>query len=173
MTATYRHVMDWLEWACIAICVVAVAAMTTFIFTGVVMRYGFSLGAQFAEPMSIYFSIQLTFYGAAVCWRAGSHLRLEFIVRTMPTFLQRIAARIVDALMIAICCFMIYFGISLVQTTWLQAYPEFEYIRVGWVYTAIPGGGLVTLLFVLEELMLPPRLVPQDADEVVEALETH
>jgi TRAP-type C4-dicarboxylate transport system permease small subunit len=156
MADAYRLAMDWLERIILAGCVLAIACMTTLIFIGVVMRYGFSLGAQFAEPMAIYFAIQLTFYGAAACYRAGTHLKLEFIVASMPPRLRWLSLHGVHALMAGIAIFMIVYGVSLVDTTWLQAYPEFESIRVGWVYTAIPGGGVALLLFVLESEFLPP-----------------
>ena len=156
MADAYRWAMDWLERIILAGCILAIACMTTLIFVGVVMRYGFSLGAQFAEPVSIYFAIQLTFYGAAACYRAGVHLKLEFIVSAMPERVRWLALHAVHAIMAAIAIFMVVYGISLVETTWLQSYPEFEYIRVGWVYTAIPGGGAALLLFVAESVFLPP-----------------
>jgi TRAP-type C4-dicarboxylate transport system permease small subunit len=74
----------------------------------------------------------------------------------MPPRLRWLSLHVVHALMAGIAIFMIVYGVSLVDTTWLQAYPEFESIRVGWVYTAIPGGGVVLLLFVLESEFLPP-----------------
>jgi TRAP-type C4-dicarboxylate transport system permease small subunit len=156
MATLYRTAMDWLERLCLGICIVAIASMTVLIFVGVVMRYGFSVGAQFAEPMAIYFQIQMTFYGAAACFRAGTHLRLEFVVKAMPELHRKLTGYAVDLLMGTVAVFMIIYGTSLVETTWLQAYPEFEYIRVGWVYTAIPIGGFVLLLFVLEAAFLPP-----------------
>jgi TRAP-type C4-dicarboxylate transport system permease small subunit len=38
-----------------------------------------------------------------------------------------------------------------VKTTFFQAYPEFQYIRVGVAYSAIPIAGLITFLFVVEK----------------------
>ncbi len=52
---------------------------------------------------------------------------------------------------------MMYYGADLVQTTWFQAYPEFTYIRVGAVYSAIPGGGFILLLFIIESVFYPGR----------------
>ena len=156
MSVLYRTAMDWLERLCLAICIIAITSMTTLIFIGVILRYGFSLGAQFAEPVSIYFAIQLTFYGAAACYRASAHLKLEFIVKAMPERMRALAGHGVHALMAMVGLFMIVYGISLVQTTWVQSYPEFEEIRVGWVYTAIPASGVVLVLFVLEAVLLGP-----------------
>jgi len=46
--------------------------------------------------------------------------------------------------------FLLCFTANLVQATWLQAYPEFVYIRVGMVYSAIPISGLIFLAFIVE-----------------------
>lgn len=150
MRARYISAMDKLYFLCIAIGVVSVVCMTVLIFTGVVMRYIFHVGAQFAEPMSIFFAVQLTMYGAAACYRARAHLGLELFVAMLPSWHRRIVQWTVLLLLAALATFMIVYGISLTNTTWFQAYPEFTYIRVGFVYSAIPGSGLVMLLFVIE-----------------------
>lgn len=150
MRALYVSAMDKLYLLCAGIAVVSVVCMTVLIFVGVVMRYVFLMGAQFAEPLSIFFAVQLTMYGAAACFRSRSHLSLELFVSMLPPERRRVADWIVFALMGAIAVFMVVYGVSLTDTTWFQAYPEFPYIRVGFVYSAIPGSGLVTLLFVIE-----------------------
>ena len=157
MRALYVSAMDKLYFACVAISVLSVVVMTCLIFTGVVMRYIFLVGAQFAEPLSIFFAVQLTMYGAAACYRARVHLSLEFFVAKLAPQWRRIADWAVFLLLAIVALFMIVYGISLTDTTWFQAYPEFPYIRVGFVYSAIPGSGLVTLLFVIEAAFFADR----------------
>ncbi len=153
MVATYTRLMDWLYIACIAVCVTSVVMMTGLIFSGVVMRYVFVMGARWAEPCSIFFTVQLTMYGAAAVYRTQGHLRLHVFVDMMPPPVQRAAGLFVELLMASIAVAMIIYGASLTQTTWFQSYPEFEYVRVGLVYSAIPGAGIVTLLFVVEKFL--------------------
>jgi TRAP-type C4-dicarboxylate transport system permease small subunit len=74
----------------------------------------------------------------------------------LPEGLQRWEVWLVDLLMAAICLFMVVYGASLVKTTYFQAYPEFQYIRVGVAYSAIPIAGLITLLFVVEKVFFKP-----------------
>jgi TRAP-type C4-dicarboxylate transport system permease small subunit len=150
MKDTYTRVMDLLYQLCMVICVVAVVFMTVLIFIGVVMRYVFLAGAQFAEPMSIFFAVQLTMYGAAACFRSQAHLRLALFVNMLPPRVRRAVEIVVDLLLAALALVMIYYGANLVQTTWFQAYPEFIYIRVGMVYSAIPISGVIFLLFIIE-----------------------
>ncbi len=75
MRAVYTGLMDKLYGLCIVICAVSIVVMTGLIFSGVIMRVGFLMGARFAEPSAIFFAVQMTMYGAAACYRAHVHLR--------------------------------------------------------------------------------------------------
>lgn len=162
--------MDYLFRLCVIWCSVAVVAMTVLIFTGVVMRYGFSVGARFAEPYSIFFAVQLAMYGAAACYRENAHLRLAFVVELLPERVARIVDLVAQLLLAAIAFAMIRYGANLAQTTWFQAYPEFEHIRVGVVYAAIPISGAIFLLFVIEHLLFGPQGVDVTEEEVRRAV---
>lgn len=153
----YVAAMDRLYAACAFICCASVVIMTILISFGVFSRYVLHLGAFYSEPISIFLAIQLTFYGAAVCYRANTHLRLEIVENAVSPLLGRILLGVIDLLMGGVSVFMIVFGANLVDVTFFQSYPEFEYVRVGVVYTAIPLGGLVTLLFVIEKALVAPE----------------
>jgi len=170
MRPLYVRAMDWLYLACIAVGVVSIVCMVGLIFTGVVMRYVFLMGARFAEPMAIFFTVQLTMYGAAACYRAHAHLSMVYFVNLLPRPLRRLAGWAVHALMAAVACVMIWYGWSLAETTWFQSYPEFAYVRVGLVYSGIPGGGLVLLLFIIEALIRPDAMRGAEAGAVGRAL---
>lgn len=169
MKRVYCGLMDWLYRLCIVICVISVVTMTGLIFTGVVMRYLFLMGARWAEPLSIFFAVQLTMYGAAACYRAHAHLSLQFVVALLPAAAQRVVGVFVQLLLATFAALMVVYGASLAETTWFQSYPEFDVVKVGLVYSAIPISGLVTLLFVVEA-MLFRRDGPPDAT-VADALE--
>jgi TRAP-type C4-dicarboxylate transport system permease small subunit len=170
MRPQYVRLMDKLYWLCVTIAIVSLVAITCLIFTGVVMRYAFFKPASFAEPMSIFFVVQLTMYGAAAVYRAHAHLRLQFAVQLLPAAAQRVIGYLVAALMVGIALFMIYYGISLVRTTWFQSYPEFQYVRVGVVYSAIPGGGVALLLFVIESVLYPHAMITEEEEELERAV---
>lgn len=170
MRPRYVRIMDWLYWLCVIIGSVSIVCMTGLIFVGVVMRYVFLKGASFAEPMSIFFAVQLTLYGAAVCYRAKAHLSLQFIVQNLSPVLQDVVRRAVSALMAIIAIAMVFYGTSLAETTWFQSYPEFSYVRVGFVYSAIPGGGLVLLLFVIEQVFYRDPMISEEEEEMRRAL---
>ncbi|MHA1548591.1 MAG: TRAP transporter small permease [Alphaproteobacteria bacterium] len=170
MRETYVRLMARLQWLCFFWCGIALVSMVILIFTGVVMRYGFARGARFAEPMSIFFAVQLTMYGAAACYRANVHLRLAFFVQRLPKNLAYFVDRGVQVLLAILAVSMIYFGYNLAATTWFQAYPEFEHIRVGVVYAAIPLSGMIFLLFVLEHLFFGRQGVDFEEEELARAV---
>lgn len=157
MRDRYVAAMDKLYMACVFLCCASVVIMTVLIAVGVFSRYVLQIGAFYSEPISIFLAIQLTFYGAAVCYRADAHLRLEIVERSVPPPVGRMLTAVIDLLMAGVSVFMVFFGANLVDATLFQSYPEFEYVRVGVVYTAIPMGGLITLLFVIEKALVAPR----------------
>lgn len=156
MRDRYVAAMDKLYMACVFLCCAAVVAMTVLIGVGVFSRYVLQIGAFYSEPLSIFLAVQLTFYGAAVCYRADAHLKLEIVENAMPPAAGRLLRGLIDLLMAGIALFMMWYGMKLVDATFLQSYPEFQYVRVGVVYTAIPFGGLITLLFVVEKALVEP-----------------
>ena len=160
MRAMYTALMDRLYRLCVMICVLSIIIMTVLIAVGVFSRYVLGIGAFYAEPISIFLAIQLSFYGAAVCYRANAHLSLNVFVNQLPAVGRLAMNYLVHVLMAGFAVFMVYYGGKLVETTFFQTYPEFQYIRVGLVYTAIPIAGLVTLLFVLEK-MISPQAAPE------------
>lgn len=157
MRDRYVAAMDKLYLACVFLCCASVVIMTVLIAFGVFSRYVLHLGAFYSEPLSIFLAIQLTFYGAAVCYRADAHLRLEIVENALPPAGGRYLRALIDFLMAGVSIFMIFYGTNLVAVTLYQAYPEFEFVRVGVVYTAIPLGSLVTLLFVIEKALVDPK----------------
>ena len=148
-----------------ALCMVAAAASivvrTLIIAWSVYTRYWLNLGSFWAEPIAIMLAVQTTFFGAAACYRAGGHISIDVFVRALPAgAVQRAADRLVDVLVLVFAVAMIWYGIGLARTTWAQVYPEFQQMRVGLVYAALPLSGLITLLFAIERLLYGPAAPP-------------
>jgi TRAP-type C4-dicarboxylate transport system permease small subunit len=63
---------------------------------------------------------------------------------------------------------MVVWGIGLCQTTWHQSIDEFPWLAVGVTYLPIPIGGVLTLLFVIERLLIgpPPGLASMHLPDV-------
>jgi TRAP-type C4-dicarboxylate transport system permease small subunit len=163
VTSAYhlRRAMDALYWGCAAIAGSALVIISLVVPWGVYTRYVLDSAASWPEPMAILLSIVLTFFGAAACYRSGTHMRVTVLRDLLPKGPQRAVDLVAEGLMALVSLFMIVWGGRLVLTTWHQVIAEFPFLSVGITYLPIPLGGAVTLLFVIERLVIGP---PQQAD---------
>jgi TRAP-type C4-dicarboxylate transport system permease small subunit len=166
MTLTIRRLMDALYALCAWIAGTALVLISAVMPWAVYTRYVLNRAASWPEPTAVLLMIVLTFFGAAVCYRAGLHMRMSFFVSLLPQRLQRFSAFLVEALMALFALFMIKWGISLVMATWQNSIADFPALSVGVTYLPIPLGGAVLFLFVIERITIGP---PAEAGRVTSA----
>ena len=154
MKNTVLRFNDLLYRVCIGIAGLSVLTMTMIIPWGIFARYVLGSGASWPEPVAILLMVVFTFFGAAASYRAGAHMAVSMAVERMPAMLRKQAAVLVQILMVIVCLFMTVKGFKLCMTTWNQFLGEMPGLRVGISYLPIPLGGIVTLIFVLEKLVL-------------------
>jgi TRAP-type C4-dicarboxylate transport system permease small subunit len=162
MTPALRRLMDVLYAACVAIAGAALVLISAIIPWAVYTRYVLNRAASWPEPMAVLLMIVLTFFGAAVCYRAGLHMRMSFFVSLLPPRLQRATAVVVELLMALVALFMVDWGAKLVAATWQNSIPDFPSLSVGVTYLPIPLGAACLLLFIVERIFLglPPDPLP-------------
>ncbi|TFZ32940.1 TRAP transporter small permease, partial [Pseudomonas syringae] len=97
--------------------------------------------------------------------RGGRDGALEYVsvaVERMPQKVRKDGSMVVKILVRNVDLFMIFKGYKMSSTTWNRFVGELPFLRVGISYLPLPLGGLVTLVFVLERLLLgdqSPRAV--------------
>src|SRR5213082_2250890 len=79
-----RRGMDALYRLCAIIAGSALVLISLVVPWGVYTRYVLESAASWPEPMAILLSIVLTFFGAAVCYRAGVHMRVTVARDLLP-----------------------------------------------------------------------------------------
>ena len=151
--------MDALYHLCVVIAGTSLVLISAVIPWGVFTRYVLNSAASWPEPMAILLTIVLTFFGAAACYRAGTHMRVSVLVRALSPSVQRVVEALSEGLVALVGLFMVIWGARLVGTTWHQSIAEFPALSVGVTYVPIPIGGVITLLFVAERLLIgrPPQ----------------
>ncbi len=162
MERRLRKAMDALYLACAVISGSALVLISAVIPWSVYTRYVLNRAASWPEPMAILLTIVLTFFGAAACYRTGTHMRVSILVRALPRPWQRLVEPLAEMLTALLSLFMVIWGTRLVEATWHQSIAEFPALSVGVTYLPIPIGGAITLLFVAERLLIGPP--PQPAD---------
>ena len=154
MARGVRLIMDVLYWTCVVLAGTSLVLISVIIPYSVYTRYIVNRAASWPEPAAILLTLVLTFFGAAICYRDGMHMRVNFFTRFMPPILRRACAFLAEGLTAVVCLFMVVWGYGLCAATWHDVVAEFPSVSVGITYSPIPLGGAVTFLFVLERMAM-------------------
>ncbi|KQQ64909.1 TRAP transporter small permease [Pseudomonas syringae] len=154
MKTFFLRLNDTLYSSCIWIAGLSILTMTLIIPWGIFARYVLGTGSSWPEPVAILLMMVFCFIGAAASYRAGAHMAVSMATDRMPEPLRKLLAVVVQFLMIAVCVYMTWYGARLCMTTWNQFMASLPSVRIGMTYAPIPIGGLLTLVFVLEKLIL-------------------
>lgn len=148
------RINDKIYMTCIWVAGLSVLTISLIIPWGVFARYVLGTGSSWPEPTAILLMIVFTFIGAAASYRAGAHMAVAMLTDRMPPGVRNAMAIVSQLLMATICLFMTIWGTKLCLSTWNQFMSAMPTLRVGITYMPIPIGGLLTLIFVLEKLLL-------------------
>jgi len=88
-------------------------AMVVMVLGNVILRYGFDTGISASEELSRTAFVWLTFIGAVVATREGTHLGVDSLLRRLSRKGQ-LAMVFVSETIVLICCVLMF------QGTWLQ-----------------------------------------------------
>jgi TRAP-type C4-dicarboxylate transport system permease small subunit len=81
----------------------ALALMVVLVFGNVFMRYAFNSGFTLSEELSRWLFVWVTFLGAIVAMREGTHLGSDTLVSRLPKSGQQVFMIIGHGLMLFIC----------------------------------------------------------------------
>jgi len=105
--------VDLLFRAVEAVLAALLVGMVVMVLGNVVLRYGFGTGIPASEELSRTLFIWLTFVGAVVATRDGTHLGVDSVLRRLPRRGQ-LALVAASELVILACCVLMFRG------TWMQ-----------------------------------------------------
>lgn len=139
---------------CIWVAGMAVLGISLVIPWGIFARYVLGTGSSWPEPTAILLMMVFTFIGAAASYRAGAHMAVAMVTDRLPPAVRTAVSKLTQILMALICLFMAIYGARLCMATWNQFMSALPTLRVGITYMPIPIGGVLTLYFVLERLLM-------------------
>jgi len=122
----------------------------------VVARYIFNVTFGWGEEFPIFIFLWVSFIAAAVAYRDGSHLSVDFIANRFPPKLQKVIFYANLALSLAFMIMLFYFEgqmtISVRQSTFVVIK-----ISKAWCYVGIPLSCLLFMVFIIENALKGPR----------------
>lgn len=153
MSERYLNWMDRLYLLAMAVAGISLLVMTIVIPIGIFSRYVLNRGESWPEPIAIICMVTFTFIGAAVGYRAGSHIAVNMLTDRLPAALKALCAKVVDVLMLLISLIIFWYSYLLCIELWEQPVAEFPVLTSGESYLPLPIGSAILILFVLERLM--------------------
>lgn len=153
MSERYLKWMDRLYLLAMAVAGLSLVVMTVVIPIGIFSRYVLNRGESWPEPIAIICMVTFTFIGAAVGYRAGSHIAVNMLTDRLPEALKILCARVVDLLMLLISLILFWYSFWLCVELWEQPVAEFPIMTSGESYLPLPVGSAILILFVIERLL--------------------
>lgn len=157
MGRMYTSAMDVLYLIAMWISGLALLVMTVIIPIGIFARYVLNSALDWPEPISIICMVTFSFVGAAVGYRAGSHIAVSMLTDRLSDSGKTVCRYITDVLMLLISLFILYYSTQLCIELWEQPVAEFPFFTAGQTYVPLPIGSLITVLFVIERMCFGPQ----------------
>ncbi|AEX50594.1 TRAP transporter small permease [Rahnella aquatilis] len=157
MVSSYHTLMDILYRGAMWLAGIALLLMVAVIPVGIFARYVMNSALSWPEPIAIMCMVTFTFIGAAVSYRAGSHIVVAMVTDRLPPALKKFSALLADLMMLAISVFIFWYSLQLCSELWQQPVAEFPLLTAGQTYLPLPVGSALTLLFIIEQIIAGPQ----------------
>ncbi|MDT7462009.1 TRAP transporter small permease [Citrobacter koseri] len=148
----YSSVMDFFYRISMWVAGLALLIMVAVIPVGIFARYVMNSALSWPEPVAILCMVTFTFVGAAVSYRAGSHIAVSMVTDRLSEGAQRICFIVADLMLMAVSLFILWYGSLLCYDLWEQPVAEFPLLSAGENYLPLPVGSAITLLFIIEKI---------------------
>lgn len=134
-----------------ALVVLMMMAMVSLVLLNVVTRYGFHFSVAWAEELSRFLMIWVTYLGAGLALRAGNHVAFEYVQSLLPPRLVPWLRGLIALAILVFLALLAYYGWELSQLTMRPRTAALGIPR-GIVGLAIPIGAAVLGLHLLMTL---------------------
>ncbi|MCR4443315.1 MAG: TRAP transporter small permease [Peptococcaceae bacterium] len=151
MKKKIRLMLDMIDRYAMVLLSLLFTVMVVSIFLQVVMRYVFHSGNAWAEELARYSFAWLVMIGSAIAVRRGRHMRIDFLINLFPPVFKKTVEAVLNVLLALFLVVMTLYGIRLVLLTQRQLSTGLG-IPMAYAYLAIPTGGVLMLVYLLETM---------------------
>ncbi|MEO3741190.1 TRAP-type C4-dicarboxylate transport system, small permease component [Kosakonia oryzendophytica] len=153
MGERYSILMDILYRVSMWVAGLALLIMVAIIPVGIFARYVMNSALSWPEPVAIICMVTFTFVGAAVSYRAGSHIAVSMVTDRLSEPARKACFIVADLMLMAISLFILWYSSALCAELWEQPVAEFPLFTAGESYLPLPVGSAITLLFIIEKML--------------------
>ena len=167
MSTSKKNLADYIHKGGEILTAVAFIALCVSVSVQVIARYVFNYAFGWGEEFPIFIFLWVSFLAAAVAYRDGDHLSVDFIVEKYPPKIQRIVHYINLSLCLVFVLLLFYFES---QMTWAARTSTFVVMKIpkAFCYVGIPVSCLLFAVFIIERLTKrynpSPNKEPEDSE---------
>jgi TRAP-type C4-dicarboxylate transport system permease small subunit len=164
MSASPKNFFDYVYKAGEILAAVAFISLCVSVSVQVIARYIFNHAFGWGEEFPIFIFLWVSFLAAAVAYRDGDHLSVDFIVEKYPPKVRRVVHYITLLLSLAFVLLIVYFE---GRMTWATRTSTFVVMKISkaFCYIGIPASGLLLAVFIIEKLMKTYHKSPKKRQE--------
>lgn len=126
--------------------------MLLLVFGQVITRYIFNYTPHFGEELARYLFVWVVFLSLPLVAKYGGHMAIETLTSRVKGATLKTLNILADVFTMAFLLIMVVCGIEMVMRTSYQTSPAMM-IPMSWVYSVIPFGCAVMLIYVVENFI--------------------
>ncbi len=130
---------------------ILLAMMSFLVAVEVFLRYVVGTSLFFSEELARFLFVWVSFLAASLAVRSGVHVGLEFFVQRLSPLARRRLAILVQAPVLAFLAMVVITGIAMVVDSAGERSATLG-VQMSWARAAIPVGGALMVLQVLDAL---------------------
>jgi TRAP-type C4-dicarboxylate transport system permease small subunit len=139
------NLIDW--WAAFLL-----VLMVLLVCLGVFFRYVLDSSLAWYDEFASYLLVWLTFYGAVAASYHNRHIQFGTVIERLMPNTRRKLAIIAELFVFAFQFVLLYYGWLLTQKMGDETAISVVWVKMGWIYSALPITGAVMLLISLNRL---------------------
>lgn len=124
------------------------SAMSLIVFANVALRYLTNFSITWSEEVARYLMIWVTFLGAGLALRFGSHVAIANVQEMAPKAVQRLLRLAIVVLLLAFFAIMVWMGHEYMTRMQFQLTPATR-IPFSYIYAAMPIGFILLIIHLL------------------------
>lgn len=135
--------------------VILLLSATGIIFVNVILRYFFSASTTWAEEVTRYLIVYVSFVGGSIGVRQGEHVGIDLIYQLVPETVKRILSSIMYLVAMLFTAILAYYGWRITYFTFAtgQISPTIM-IPIWIVYLSMPAGSLLMSIRFLQKFWI-------------------
>jgi TRAP-type C4-dicarboxylate transport system permease small subunit len=142
-------ISNWIADICNVLATILCAGIAVVVFLGVVFRYALNMPLAWGEEVPKYLMVWMTFVGAPVVLRYGTHVSLNAWHEKIGNVPRKILRFFISVFCCLLLMLFIYYGWNSAVIAKQQKMILVGNLSMFWVYLSIPAGSFLFLIMLV------------------------